>query len=184
MKLSRIGFLVALLCGSALAQTPPPREAEVNVMRVLDGDTFEIAMPGENALGLSLTVRVRGINAPEHRSNCGSTDAQLNTMPQNRREGALAARNRLRNQERQLADRATEEARRLLEGSGNRVVIHNYEHDKYGGRIVASVRLSDGTDFSERMLASGLVMPYSGRGERTWCGRTGPVTAPSGPHPG
>lgn len=157
----------------AALDTPEQRTAQVRVIRVLDGDTFEIEVPGDNTLGLTLSVRVRGINTPERHSRCGRTDAELNRLPQAERAAARAERDRMRRREQELAEQATAQAIALLmpPGGDAMVTIRNYHHDKYGGRINATVILADGSEMAERMIALGLADPYNGTGERNWCGR-------------
>jgi endonuclease YncB( thermonuclease family) len=113
---------------------------EARVLRVLDGDTVEVA--ARIWLEQELTVRVRlfGIDAPELRSGCA-------------RERAFAAR-------------ARDMIAKLADGGVRLTRIH---YDKYGGRVLAKVAASDGRDLSEALLAAGLAQRYRGGRKRPWC---------------
>lgn len=42
------------------------------------------------------------------------------------------------------------------------VSLIEVRRDKYGGRVVAGVRLADGEDLGARLVADGLARPYDG----------------------
>src|SRR4051794_2110998 len=81
----------------------------VDVVRTIDGDTFEARVHLSPGLDLTTRVRLRGIDAPERKAACA--------------------------QELQLAEAAGEALRKLL-GDGE-VTIYNIGPDKYNGRVVA-----------------------------------------------
>ena len=83
----------------------------VDVIRTIDGDTFEARVHLPPGLDLTTRVRLRGIDAPELKAACP--------------------------QELQMAEAATAALRALL-GEGD-VRIFNIGPDKYGGRVVADV---------------------------------------------
>lgn len=44
-----------------------------NVIDVYDGDTFKVQLPGMlDVFGQNLSIRIKGIDAPEIRSNCST----------------------------------------------------------------------------------------------------------------
>jgi len=100
------------------------------VLRVVDGDTLLVDEPdGEQP---ATRVRLWGIDTPEMHV----TDADRGPEP--------------------LAQEATDFAKRLAEGQ--RVVLELERHDTRGryGRLLAYVRLPDGTYLNEQLLMVGL----------------------------
>ncbi len=107
---------------------------EVRVLRVIDGDTFvaEAHMwPGQH---VQVSVRLRGIDAPEMRSRCPA--------------------------ERYAARKARDALATLLEAGV--VSISAISGGKYYGRVLADVRTSDGLDVGKRLLDTRLVAAYGG----------------------
>ena len=94
------------------AGSPDTRHA-VEVVRTIDGDTFEARVHLEPGLDLNTRVRLRGIDAPELKASCP--------------------------QELQMAEAATGALRAML-GEGD-VRIFNIGPDKYSGRVVADLSL-------------------------------------------
>ncbi|MFN3075987.1 MAG: thermonuclease family protein [Alphaproteobacteria bacterium] len=112
-----------------------------DVVRVIDGDTFQARVHIWLGQELVTAVRLRGIDAPELRGACDSE-----------RVAAVAARDHLA----------------ALLGSGP-VQVSAISRDKYGGRVDAAVRLPSGEDAAAAMLSAGHVQP-SQRGHRDpWC---------------
>jgi endonuclease YncB( thermonuclease family) len=112
------------------------------VMRVLDGDTFEARVRIWPGMDVTTRVRLRGIDAPEMRARC-----------EDERVKAQAARDAL--------------ARILNEGA---VGIARIGQDKYGGRVDADVSTARTPDVSAALLARGLARRYSGGRREGWCG--------------
>jgi endonuclease YncB( thermonuclease family) len=140
--------------GAGDATTPaapaPARPAEITmtrmahpaeVLRVLDGDTFEAKVHLWPGLDITTRVRLRGIDAPELKARC--SDERLK---------AEAARNALR----ALLDQG--------EVGVSRVTL-----DKYGGRVVADASTQATPDVSAALLSSGLARRYSGGHRDGWC---------------
>ena len=132
------------------SQTVPLRRAAlpgpypVEVLKVLDGDTFEARVRIWFGQEITTLVRIRGIDAPELKARCGD---EL--------RGALASRDAL--------------AELLASG---RPQLHNIVLDKYGGRVVASIRVegtSEASDVAATMIASGWARPYNGGKRDAWC---------------
>lgn len=115
---------------------------EAQVLRVLDGDTFEARVNIWPGMEVTTRVRLRGIDAPEMHARCDSE-----------REKALAARDAL--------------ARILSEGA---VGIARIGQDKYGGRVDADVSTARTPDVSAVMLTRGLARRYAGGRREGWCG--------------
>lgn len=111
-----------------------------DVMRVIDGDTFEAN--AQIWLGETMVVRVRiaGIDAPELHARCDDEYRK-----------AQAARNYL-----------------LQRIEGQNVRLSNIRNDKYGGRVDARVADSGG-DIAEAMLARHLARAYTGGRRSGWC---------------
>lgn len=113
----------------------------VDVIRTIDGDTFEARVHIEPSLDLATRVRLRGIDAPELKAACA--------------------------QELQMAEAASGTLRALL-GEGG-VTIFNIGPDKYAGRIVADVATRRVGNVSSAMLAAGYVRSYGGGYRNGWC---------------
>jgi endonuclease YncB( thermonuclease family) len=113
----------------------------VDVIRTIDGDTFEARVHLWPGLDLTTRVRLRGIDAPELKASCS--------------------------QELQLAEAAGNALRGML-GEGG-VTIYNIGPDKYTGRVVADAATKRTDNISAALLASGHVRSY-GSGRRSgWC---------------
>ncbi len=112
------------------------------VLRVIDGDTFEARVRIWPGMDVTTRVRLRGIDAPELRARCEAERAQ-----------AMAARDAL--------------ARLLAQGD---VGVAEVGQDKYGGRVDASVSTAATQDVSDAMLAGGFARAYHGGRRRSWCG--------------
>lgn len=116
----------------------PPRP--LDVVRVIDGDTFDGRLRGTPA-GF-VRVRLRDIDAAELHARCSGELRR-----------ALAARRAL--------------AQILAEGG---VQISDIGQDKYPERIDAHVATRRTPDVSAALLRMGLVRPYDGGRRRGWCG--------------
>src|SRR5262245_37992575 len=113
----------------------------VEVVRVLDGDTFEARVNVWPGIDITTKVRLRGIDAPELRARCAEEQAK-----------AQAARSAL------IAT--------LAEGA---VAITRVTFDKYGGRVVADATTRKTADVSAAMLRDGHVRSYVGGRRENWC---------------
>jgi endonuclease YncB( thermonuclease family) len=117
----------------------------VDVLRTIDGDTFEARVHLEPGLDLNTRVRLRGIDAPELKASCP--------------------------QELQMAEAATDALRALL-GEGG-VTIFNIGPDKYGGRVVADAATRRTGNVSTAMLTAGHARSYGGGHRSGWCTNAG-----------
>ena len=105
------------------------------VIRVIDGDTILVAAKPWPQQTMEVYVRLRGIDAPELRSACSAT-----------RDAGRQARDALAS---------------LTVGQGPIQLTH-ISGDKYFGRVVADMHLSDGRNPAQEMLSAGYVTPYDG----------------------
>jgi endonuclease YncB( thermonuclease family) len=142
------------------ADSPAARDAEmvsrragnpdvrhpVDVIRTIDGDTFEARVHLSPGLDPTTRVRLRGIDAPELRAACP--------------------------RELQMAEAATDALRALL-GQGE-VTISNIGPDKYNGRVDADVATRMTPNVSAAMLAAGHARSYNGGHRSGWCANANP----------
>ncbi len=113
----------------------------VDLIRTIDGDTFEARVHLAPGLEPTTRVRLRGIDAPELKAACA--------------------------QELQLAEAASAALRGLL-GEGG-ITIYHIGPDKYAGRVVADVATRRTDNVSAALLAAGHARGYV-RGRRgAWC---------------
>lgn len=127
--------------------TLPAHAAEIagpvsaNLVRVIDGDTVEADVhvwPGHT---VRVSVRLRGIDAPELRARCDAEKA-----------AALDARDAL--------------AGLLASGAFH---VRNVDGDKFFGRVVADIETPKGEAIVDRLIATGLARPYDGKARASWC---------------
>jgi len=123
----------------------PDTRHPVDVVRTIDGDTFEARVHLSPDLNPTTRVRLRGIDAPELKASCA--------------------------QELQMAEAATGALRALL-GQGD-VTIFNIGPDKYSGRVVADVATRRTGNVSTAMLAAGHARSYNGGRRNGWCANAG-----------
>ena len=117
----------------------------VDVIRTIDGDTFEARVHLTGGLDPVSRVRLRGIDAPELKAACP--------------------------QELQMAEAASDALRGLL-GEGD-VTIFNIGPDKYQGRVVADAATRRTGNVSTALLAAGHARSYGGGRRSGWCANAG-----------
>ena len=117
----------------------------VEVIRTIDGDTFEARVHLPAGPDITTRVRLRGIDAPELKAACP--------------------------QELQMAEAASSALRDLL-GQGE-VVIFHVGPDKYNGRVDADVATSRTENVSAALLAAGHARSYNGGHRSGWCANAG-----------
>ena len=120
----------------------PGARYPAEVVRVIDGDTFEARVRVWPGLDVSTKVRLRGIDAAELHARCSGELAQA-----------------------QSARTALETI--LAEGG---VSISQVGIDKYGGRVDAAVATRSTADVSAALLNGGFARAYGGGKRGTWCG--------------
>jgi endonuclease YncB( thermonuclease family) len=112
-----------------------------DVVRVIDGDTFEARVRVWPGLDVNTKVRLRNIDAPELHARCADELAK-----------AQAARTALET---------------MLAAGG--VMISRVGIDKYGGRVDATVATRDTNDVSGALLNGGFARAYDGGRRGSWC---------------
>lgn len=104
------------------------------IVRIIDGDTVVVDAHPWPGNSVRVSVRLRGIDAPEIRSRCPAV--------------------------RKAGERAREALAALL-GSDDWVNLHDISGGKYYGRVLAAISNGNG-QLAPILLARGLVRPYSG----------------------
>lgn len=130
------------LAAPATHAAGPGLRYPADVIRVIDGDTFEARVRVWPGLDVSIKVRLRGIDAAELHARCSSELAQA--------QSARAALQTI-----------------LAEGG---VSISQVGVDKYGGRVDAAVATRSTADVSAALLSGGFARAYGGGKRGTWCG--------------
>lgn len=105
------------------------------IIRVIDGDTILVAAKPWPQQTMEVYVRLRGIDAPELKSACATT-----------RDAGRQARSALAS----------------LTSEKGEIQLTHISGDKYFGRVVADVSLSDRRNPAQEMLSAGYVSPYDG----------------------
>ncbi|NIY77272.1 thermonuclease family protein [Thalassospira sp. HF15] len=140
MACTAIATILTSIAADAACYDWPLRDYRGNY--AYDGDTIYVALPGLPAEIAKMSVRVRGVDTPEIRGKCES--------------------------EKQLAQQARDYARQRLK-SARSVQFCEPEWGRYGGRVVASVRI-DGSPLDLELINQGLARPYDGKTKRQpWC---------------
>lgn len=114
----------------------------IDVIRTIDGDTFEARVHLPQGEDVTARVRLRGIDAPELKASCA--------------------------RELRMAEAATSALRDLLRQGD--VAIYNIGPDKYG-RVLADVATKRTDSVSAAMLATGQARAYNGGHRFGWCAR-------------
>lgn len=131
--------------GQSASASPVPllRSAyPAEVLRVIDGDTFEARVRVWPGIEITTRVRLRGIDAPElRRAQCAAE-----------REKAIAARDALQ----AILDQGE-------------VGISSVAYDKYGGRVLADASTRTTPDIAAALIETDLVRRYDGGRRAPWC---------------
>jgi endonuclease YncB( thermonuclease family) len=120
----------------------PAQSHPVDVIRTIDGDTFEARVHLPAGPDIITRVRLRGIDAPELKAQC-------------EKEYRMA--------------RAASDALQSLLAEGD-VTISHVGPDKYPGRVDANVATRRTPDVSGALLAGGFARSYDGGHRSGWCG--------------
>jgi endonuclease YncB( thermonuclease family) len=124
-----------------VADFNPQATYAAEVLRVIDGDTFEARVRIWSGFEVNTRVRLRAIDAPELHARCASEYLKA--------EAARAA------------------LQRLLSAGG--VTVSQVGPDKYRGRVDAAVATRDTPDVSAALLRGGFARSYSGGRREPWC---------------
>lgn len=151
----KIIFLAIILSIQAVAEC----EHDATTFRCVkgieahDGDTFQIEIPNVHPFFKTLQVRVLGIDAPE-----------MDSKDKCEQAAALRARTIMR---------------ALIDASCD-ITLSNLQWDKYGGRILANVKVGK-VALAEFMLSQGLVVAYDGgtKVSTNWCEPLPPWPGPT-----
>ena len=113
-------------------------------VKITDGDTIKLDVSKESPLikKLGLSVRIKGIDTPEKapRAKCDKENI--------------------------LGQQATVFTTYLI---GNKeLLLSQVQNDKYGGRIVANVKVG-GVDIAQELLKKGLARVYNVEKKKSWC---------------
>lgn len=128
--------------GIVLQQSRADTHQPVEIIRAIDGDTFLARVRQRDGRDLVVSVRLRGIDAPELKASCA--------------------------QELDKAEAAADALRNLLAQGG--VTISNLGLDKYG-RVLADVATRRTANVSAALLAGGFARSYNGGHRDGWCAR-------------
>src|ERR1700733_7200735 len=142
--------LVATRAAESVQRATPPLSSRLDpalsypaeVLRIIDGDTFEARVRVWPGLDVDTKVRLRGIDAAELHARCSDELAK-----------AQAARTALET---------------ILSDGG--VTISRVGVDKYGGRVDATIATRGTADVSAALLNGGFARAYDGGKRGPWCG--------------
>ena len=128
------------LISVAQAKQVLPGPFPLELVEVIDGDTFRARV--DIWLGQSVTVRVRlkGVDTPEM-------------------EGKCAAEKKLARQAKAFAENWFKK---------NQAQLVNVHYGTYAGRVLATAQIKNGESLSAALLAENLAKPYRGR-RAQWC---------------
>ena len=130
-------FCIFLAPGDGRAEVRSSIAADV--VSVYDGDSIIVDAHPWSGMIIRISVRVRGIDAPEIKGKC-----------QAEKKAALMARDRMAE---------------LAQGN---ILLENVGNGKYAGRVVADV-ISGAGSLAEVMIKEGLARPYDGGKRTSWC---------------
>ena len=78
--------------------------------------------------------------------------------------------------EARLAERARGfTAAHLNRAADSLVTLEDIHYGKYAGRVLAKVRLADGSDLGKALINAGLARAYDGGARPDWCGEASPA---------
>ena len=145
MKKILAALALVVLPSTAIAQkTPQGVTYDVEVLRVIDGDTIAFKATFLPApLKQELSIRVFGVDTPEKgfRAKCPSED--------------------------QRGQAATAFTKNLVTTATKRQIVL-YDWDKYGGRVLGDIVL-DGYSLRALLIKNGYAREYYGEAKQSWC---------------
>ena len=125
---------------------------EAEVVRVIDGDTFEVEAHLWSGLTKTARVRLSKVNTPEKR----------------KRAGCLVCKG-----ERDLARRAQAYVEQLIgkqAGVYRKIYLRNISAPHIYGRTGADISTADGLDLGKALIEKGLARPLVEGKRACWCG--------------
>jgi len=135
-------FLTAAMIGPVLAFDKGAMidgPVRASIIKIIDGDTLLVAAKPWPQQTMEVYVRLRGIDAPEMKSDCASTRAAGEQA-----KAALAA----------------------MAGEQSEIQLLHIAGDKYFGRVLADIALIDGRNPAQELLSAGYVSEYHGGKKR------------------
>lgn len=139
-----LAVLIVLAAAVSVARSEEilPGPVPARVVRVVDGDTIQVAARIWLGQEVTTAVRVIGVDTPELKGKCAA--------------------------EREKAQAAKAFVEKLLP-AGATVLLVDVRHDKYGDRVLAKVGLKDGAYLADVLIGEGLARPYAGDSRKPWC---------------
>lgn len=119
-----------------------PGPIKAQLVRVLDGDTFELMIQIWIDQHIQTKLRLNGVDTPEIKGKC---DKEI-----------------------KLAHNARETAKKWLEDEA--FILKNVSYGKYAGRVLGDIERSNGESLSQLLINQGLARPYKGGKRSSWCG--------------
>ena len=132
---------VDVAAASPARPAPSTTVYPAEVLRIIDGDTFDARVRVWPGTDITTRVRLRDIDAAEFKARCA--------------------------EERRLAQDAYDALSAMLADGG--VTITRVSFDKYGGRVLADAATRRTADIAAALLDAGLVRRYSGGRRVGWC---------------
>ena len=137
-----VAFFFLIEASSAARADTLAGPISAEVVKVIDGDTIKVRATIWLDQTVVVSVRLRGIDAPElYRPKCEA-------------EKVLA--------------KSAKDSVVSSTPAGSLVTLTDISRDKYGGRVVASVTTARGETLSSQLLARGEAIPIGG--PKPWCG--------------
>jgi micrococcal nuclease len=118
----------------------------VKILRIVDGDTVDIAMGSEDLRVFKYRVRLYGIDTPEKRPSKANAD---------------------RDKEMEAARVSKDALMGMFQKSGNYVTVKLYKPDKYG-RLLGTFYDKNGVDLNQWMVEQGHAVAYFGKTKKTF----------------
>ncbi len=134
-------FAIFMAATPATARDMVEGPVSATIVKIRDGDSIDViarVWPGHE---VRVSVRIRGIDAPELRARC--------------------------DEERELALRAKAGLGLLV--AGNKILLKRISGGKYYGRVLADIITNDHQNVGKTLIKQGLVRPYKGGKRRPWC---------------
>lgn len=136
-------FVILLIALSCPAQAKETLNGPIiaDVIRVIDGDTFDVRAKIWIGQYIETRVRLNGIDTPELRGKCDS--------------------------EKQKAEKAKAILESLILNKS--VYLDDIHGGKYAGRVIANARTDKGIDLSSQIIRQGYARKYDGGMRSGWC---------------
>lgn len=141
MKFILTIFILIIFIPPAIAKETLHGPIQAEVIRVIDGDTFDVRAQIWIGQYIETRVRLNGLDTPELRGKCQSEKIKA--------QNAKAALESL-----------------IL---NKHVYLDDIHGGKYAGRVIANAKTDQGFDLSNRLIEQGLARPYHGDKRDSWC---------------